>query len=89
MPGWDAQRDARPAARAAPAPPPVPPATLQASSPCCLSAALQVFGLGHCRNPSCVMWFSNTLEETDRKGWRPCEHCAARLAAALLGAGGG
>ncbi len=26
------------------------------------------FGLGHCADPRCVMWFSNTLEETDRKG---------------------
>src|SRR5205085_7456236 len=27
-----------------------------------------VFGLPHCQRPSCVMWFSNTLAETDRKG---------------------
>ena len=26
------------------------------------------FGLGHCADPGCVMWFSNTLGETDRKG---------------------
>ena len=26
------------------------------------------YGLGHCGNPRCVMWFSNTLAETDRKG---------------------
>ena len=35
------------------------------------------------------MWFSNTLAETDSKGWRPCERCAARLAAALHGGGAG
>jgi archaemetzincin len=31
------------------------------------------FGLGHCADPGCVMWFSYTLEETDRKGaaYRP------------------
>ena len=26
------------------------------------------FGLGHYADPGCVMWFSNTLGETDRKG---------------------
>ncbi|CAF0944814.1 unnamed protein product [Didymodactylos carnosus] len=26
------------------------------------------FGLKHCDKTDCVMWFSNTLEETDRKG---------------------
>jgi archaemetzincin len=26
--------------------------------------------LGHCADPGCVMWFSNTLEETDRKSGR-------------------
>ena len=30
------------------------------------------YGLGHCSNPRCVMWFSNTLDETDRKGTRFC-----------------
>jgi archaemetzincin len=45
------------------------------------------FGLGHCTRPSCVMWFSNTLAETDRKSHRPCaEH--ARAFARALGAEG-
>lgn len=26
------------------------------------------FGLNHCTDAQCVMWFSNTLSETDRKG---------------------
>ena len=26
------------------------------------------YGLSHCSNSRCVMWFSNTLDETDRKG---------------------
>jgi archaemetzincin len=26
------------------------------------------YGLGHCNNSRCVMWFSNTLDETDQKG---------------------
>ena len=40
------------------------------------------FGLGHCADPACVMWFSNTLGETDRKGAAYCPRCeeALRLA---------
>jgi archaemetzincin len=30
------------------------------------------YGLGHCSDARCVMWFSNTLDETDRKGTRFC-----------------
>jgi len=37
------------------------------------------FGLGHCADPSCVMWFSNTLGETDRKGAAYCLRCEKRL----------
>ncbi len=32
-------------------------------------------GLEHCSNESCVMWFSNTLLETDRKGSSFCSSC--------------
>lgn len=35
-------------------------------------------GLGHCPNESCVMWFSNTLRETDRKGLDFCPQCAGK-----------
>jgi archaemetzincin len=38
-----------------------------------------VFGLGHCPNQKCVMHFSNTLSDTDRKDWRYCKQCTARL----------
>ncbi len=38
------------------------------------------YGLGHCRDPRCVMWFSNTLAETDRKGARFCAAHARHLA---------
>jgi archaemetzincin len=38
-----------------------------------------VFGLGHCKQPSCVMWFSNTLPETDRKGSTFCQRCGSLL----------
>jgi archaemetzincin len=38
-----------------------------------------VFGLGHCKQPNCVMWFSNTLAETDRKGSKFYQRCAKLL----------
>ena len=38
-----------------------------------------VFGLGHCTSPSCVMWFSNTLSETDRKGSEFCQRCTRQI----------
>jgi archaemetzincin len=41
------------------------------------------FGLMHCSRPSCVMWFSNSLAETDRKDVRPCAEHARELARAL------
>jgi archaemetzincin len=37
------------------------------------------FGLSHCPNSRCVMYFSNDLEDTDRKGDRWCEKCEKRL----------
>lgn len=33
------------------------------------------YGLGHCENPSCVMFFSNSLIDTDRKGYQFCMRC--------------
>jgi archaemetzincin len=39
------------------------------------------YGLGHCRDPHCVMWFSNTLAESDRKGTRFCAAHAAAVEA--------
>jgi archaemetzincin len=41
------------------------------------------YGLGHCRDRRCVMWFSNTLAESDGKGTAFCPAHAAQLAAAL------
>ena len=38
-------------------------------------------GLAHCQHPKCVMYFSNTLADTDRKGADFCAACRARLAA--------
>jgi archaemetzincin len=37
------------------------------------------YGLRHCSRPDCVMWFSNTLGETDRKGFAFCEQHALEL----------
>lgn len=36
-------------------------------------------GLGHCRSPHCVMFFSNSLEDTDRKGPEFCGACRKKL----------
>ena len=38
-------------------------------------------GLSHCPNPSCVMYFSNALGDTDHKQERPCTDCRRRLTA--------
>jgi archaemetzincin len=37
------------------------------------------FGLGHCGNPKCVMFFSNSLMDTDRKGSEFCPDCRSNL----------
>jgi len=36
-------------------------------------------GLTHCGKPSCVMYFSNSLNDTDRKGEDYCETCSKKL----------
>jgi len=37
------------------------------------------YGLKHCPNPACVMHFSNSLHDTDLKGWSFCPDCKVRL----------
>jgi len=37
------------------------------------------YGLGHCQNPRCVMFFSNSLLDTDRKGFEFCMECRRKL----------
>jgi len=37
------------------------------------------YGLGHCRNPQCVMFFSNSLMDTDRKGSEFCLECNRKI----------
>jgi archaemetzincin len=34
------------------------------------------YGCSHCSNPKCVMFFSNSLHDTDRKGPEFCGRCA-------------
>lgn len=38
-----------------------------------------MLGLKHCRDPGCVMFFSNSIEDTDRKAEVLCRRCAAAL----------
>ena len=40
-----------------------------------------LLGLSHCRNANCVMYFSNTLEDTDNKANSPCVLCRSRIEA--------
>lgn len=40
-----------------------------------------VFGLRHCSFPRCVMNFSNSLADTDRKSWHFCPRCLSLLRA--------
>jgi archaemetzincin len=37
------------------------------------------WGLEHCPDPRCVMYFSNTRGDTDRKGYQFCPRCYAML----------
>lgn len=38
-----------------------------------------VYGLGHCPDPRCVMHFSNSLADTDRKNHMFCPNCRRKL----------
>ncbi len=40
-----------------------------------------LLGLGHCPDPACIMFFSNSLADTDRKGPGFCRRCRPRLRA--------
>jgi archaemetzincin len=37
------------------------------------------YGLGHCQNPQCIMYFSNTIKNTDNKGPGFCNTCRKKL----------
>ena len=34
-----------------------------------------IFGLKHCNNPNCVMHFSDSIKDTDKKGFNLCNRC--------------
>jgi archaemetzincin len=38
-----------------------------------------ILGQGHCPNPACIMHFSNTLSDTDRKGPGFCDKCKSLI----------
>ena len=38
-----------------------------------------LFGLQHCSSSSCVMYFSNSLEDTDKKGSDFCSACKMKI----------
>ncbi len=38
-----------------------------------------LIGLRHCRDPLCVMHFSNRIEETDIKRKWPCRACLEKI----------
>lgn len=40
-----------------------------------------LYGLGHCANPLCVMYFSNTVADTDYKGKNLCKQCRRKIEA--------
>ena len=37
------------------------------------------YGLGHCQKPKCIMYFSNTITDTDNKGPEFCNSCRKKL----------
>jgi len=43
------------------------------------------FGLNHCKNKKCVMYFSNSLYDTDRKGKEFCRDCRKKLSRRQMG----
>jgi archaemetzincin len=45
-------------------------------------------GLGHCSNPFCVMYFSNSIFETDRKKSLFCNKCHLKVQMFAAGLGG-
>lgn len=38
-----------------------------------------IYGLNHCSNPRCVMFFSNSLKDTDYKGFEFCPNCRNKI----------
>ena len=42
-------------------------------------------GLGHCHDPACIMFFSNSIRDTDRKRLAFCERCYPLVVKRLRG----
>jgi len=38
-----------------------------------------IFELDHCNDPNCVMYFSNSIRDTDKKGYNFCDKCKRKL----------
>ncbi|MGQ9664606.1 MAG: archaemetzincin family Zn-dependent metalloprotease [bacterium] len=38
-----------------------------------------LMGLSHCKNPTCVMYFSHTVDDTDRKDMKLCPECRRKI----------
>ncbi len=38
-----------------------------------------LYGMRHCFNPGCVMFFSHSVADTDRKGFEFCDKCAETM----------
>jgi archaemetzincin len=38
-----------------------------------------LLNLKHCKNPNCVMFFSNSIFDTDRKGFLFCDRCKIKI----------
>ncbi len=43
-----------------------------------------LMGLEHCPNPNCVMSFSETILDVDKKDWRLCSSCQEKLFRLML-----
>ncbi len=42
-----------------------------------------MLGLSHCKNYTCVMFFSNSIADTDRKSYRMCDVCKSKIKKSL------
>lgn len=45
----------------------------------CIHEIGHVFGLDHCKNPKCVMSYSNNIKAVDKKGKEFCKDCQVEI----------
>jgi archaemetzincin len=67
--------------------PPEPRLLLERASKEAIHELAHTYGLGHCEDPACVMSYSTSPEETDRKSDGFCSRHEGQLAAALHAGG--